>query len=131
MLLALRRRRLAKPMMRAADGHPRYLDALLAASGADTVLTTAFGVGWPDAPHRVLRSAVDAAAQLEGDVAGTTSILSADGVSTIGFIDYHQSRHGDLLKAVRIARFVDGSSDEDQATANAECGHPFSIGPGF
>jgi hypothetical protein len=25
------------------------------------VLTTAFGAGWPDAPHRVLRSSVDAA----------------------------------------------------------------------
>jgi NAD(P)H-dependent flavin oxidoreductase YrpB (nitropropane dioxygenase family) len=41
--------------------HPDYVDALISASGADTVLTTAFGVGWPDAPHRVLERAVHAA----------------------------------------------------------------------
>lgn len=43
-----------------ADVHPDYLAALLAASDDDTVLTTAFSAAWPDAPHRVLRSAVDA-----------------------------------------------------------------------
>jgi nitronate monooxygenase len=49
--------------------HPLYVEALLAArSGDDTVLTTAFGVGWPDAPHRVLRSALAAAEAYEGDV---------------------------------------------------------------
>ena len=38
--------------------HPRYVAALIAARAEDTVITTAFGDGWPDAPHRVLRSAV-------------------------------------------------------------------------
>ena len=56
-------------------------------------------------------------AWVEGDVAGMTSILSPDGTSTIGFVDYHQRRHGDVLEAVRIARFSDGSSDEDRAEA--------------
>ena len=42
--------------------HPSYLQALVDATAEDTVLTTAFGNGWEDAPHRVLRSAVDAAA---------------------------------------------------------------------
>jgi nitronate monooxygenase len=50
-----------------ADVHPVYVDALLAASGDDTVLTTAFAAGWPDAPHRVLRSCVDAADALPFD----------------------------------------------------------------
>jgi NAD(P)H-dependent flavin oxidoreductase YrpB (nitropropane dioxygenase family) len=50
--------------------HPDYIAALLAASGDDTVYTTAFEVDWPDAPHRVLRSAVAAAeARGEGAVA--------------------------------------------------------------
>ncbi|HUQ40824.1 MAG TPA: nitronate monooxygenase [Acidimicrobiales bacterium] len=40
--------------------HPDYVAALIAAGADDTVLTTAFGTGWPDAPHRVLRSAVSA-----------------------------------------------------------------------
>ena len=56
-------------------------------------------------------------AWVEGDVAGITSIFSPDGKSTIGFIDYHQRRRGDILEAVRIARFSDGSSDEDRVEA--------------
>ena len=43
-----------------SDAHPAYVDRLIAATGDDTVLTTAFGDGWPDAPHRVLRGAVEA-----------------------------------------------------------------------
>jgi nitronate monooxygenase len=51
-----------------ADAHPRYVEALIAAGADDTVLTDAFGVGWPDAPHRVLRSALTAARAFTGDV---------------------------------------------------------------
>jgi nitronate monooxygenase len=40
-----------------ADVHPAYLERLIAADAGDTVLTTAFDGGWPDAPHRVLRNA--------------------------------------------------------------------------
>lgn len=51
--------------------HPDYVQALVdARSGDDTVLTTAFSGGWPDAPHRVLRSAVEAAEQFDGEVVG-------------------------------------------------------------
>jgi len=39
--------------------HPDYVEALIRSGADDTVLTTAFGLGWPDAPHRVLRSAVE------------------------------------------------------------------------
>lgn len=53
---------------------------------------------------------------VEGDVAGITSIFSPDGKSTIGFVEYRQHRRGDMLEARRIARFSDGSSDEDRAT---------------
>ena len=35
-------------------------------------MTEAFGVGWPDAPHRVLRSAIDAAEQLPSDAVVAT-----------------------------------------------------------
>jgi nitronate monooxygenase len=44
--------------------HPAYVDALIAARAEDTMVTTAFGDGWPDAPHRVLRSAVEAGERL-------------------------------------------------------------------
>jgi nitronate monooxygenase len=47
-----------------ANAHPAYVEALLQAESADTVLTEAFGVGWPNAPHRVLRSCVETASAL-------------------------------------------------------------------
>jgi NAD(P)H-dependent flavin oxidoreductase YrpB (nitropropane dioxygenase family) len=56
---------------READVHPRYLEQLLAAKAEDTILTEAFSDGWPDAPHRVLRSSVDAAAALAAGPVGT------------------------------------------------------------
>lgn len=54
-----------------SNAHPDYVASLIAASAADTVLTNAFGNGWPDAPHRVLRSAVEAAERHAGDSVGT------------------------------------------------------------
>jgi len=51
-----------------ANAHPSYVDALLRASAGDTVLTTAFSVMWPDAPHRVLRSCVEAAEAVKDDI---------------------------------------------------------------
>ena len=39
-----------------ADVHPDYLERLVQANEADTVLTTVFDVGWVDAPHRVVRN---------------------------------------------------------------------------
>ena len=39
-----------------ANAHGRYKEMLLAARSEDTVRTTLFGGGWPDAPHRVLRT---------------------------------------------------------------------------
>ncbi len=53
-----------------SGAHPAYVKALLAAGAADTCLTEAFSVGWPDAPHRVLRSAIEAARALSDDVIG-------------------------------------------------------------
>jgi len=53
-----------------SGAHPGYIDALLQANASDTVLTTAFSTGWPDAPHRVLRSCIEAADAFKGDVVG-------------------------------------------------------------
>jgi NAD(P)H-dependent flavin oxidoreductase YrpB (nitropropane dioxygenase family) len=36
--------------------HPRYKELLVQATEQDTALTTLFGVGWPHAPHRALRT---------------------------------------------------------------------------
>jgi nitronate monooxygenase len=53
-----------------SGAHPKYIEALVAARAEDTVLTEAFSVMWPDAPHRVLRSSVEAAQALQEDIAG-------------------------------------------------------------
>jgi nitronate monooxygenase len=39
-----------------ADTHPDYVACLVRSVASDTVLTTAFDIGWPDAPHRVIRN---------------------------------------------------------------------------
>jgi NAD(P)H-dependent flavin oxidoreductase YrpB (nitropropane dioxygenase family) len=57
---------------RESYAHPDYIAALVAARADDSVLTEAFGVGWPDAPHRVLRSSIDAATAAPTDVVGET-----------------------------------------------------------
>jgi nitronate monooxygenase len=44
-----------------SGAHAEYVRRLLAATGSDTVLTEWFNEGWPGAPHRVLRSALEAA----------------------------------------------------------------------
>lgn len=54
-----------------SGAHPDYVAALLAARGDETVLTTAFSIGWPDAPHRVLGSAVTAADSFDDEVVAT------------------------------------------------------------
>jgi nitronate monooxygenase len=53
-----------------ARAHPTYVQALIAAEAEDTVYTDAFSFGWPDAPHRCLRSSVEAATAFEGDIVG-------------------------------------------------------------
>ncbi|MGH9005769.1 MAG: hypothetical protein ACRDYV_21795, partial [Acidimicrobiia bacterium] len=53
-----------------SGAHPEYVAALLAADDEATVLTEAFAVGWPNAPHRVLRSALQAAEAFQGEVVG-------------------------------------------------------------
>jgi nitronate monooxygenase len=49
---------------------PTYVQALLAAKAEDAILTDVFSVTWPDAPHRVLRSSLEAADAFEGEVVG-------------------------------------------------------------
>jgi NAD(P)H-dependent flavin oxidoreductase YrpB (nitropropane dioxygenase family) len=57
-----------------ADTHPGYADALVRARAEDTVLTEAFSVMWPDAPHRVLRSCIDKAQALDDGSVGEVEI---------------------------------------------------------
>jgi NAD(P)H-dependent flavin oxidoreductase YrpB (nitropropane dioxygenase family) len=58
-----------------SDAHPEYTAALVAAGPEDTVLTERFGVMWPKAPHRVLRSAVSASEAWPGEVVGEMELF--------------------------------------------------------
>ncbi|MEL6981341.1 MAG: nitronate monooxygenase [Actinomycetota bacterium] len=53
-----------------ADIHPDYAKAMIRSSAADTEITLAFDVLWPDTPHRVLSASVAAALDLEQDTVG-------------------------------------------------------------
>ncbi|MFN2556616.1 MAG: NAD(P)H-dependent flavin oxidoreductase [Nitriliruptorales bacterium] len=58
-----------------AATHPSYLEALLAARGEDAVLTEAFSAPpAPRTPHRVLRSALQAAEALQDEVVGEMTL---------------------------------------------------------
>jgi NAD(P)H-dependent flavin oxidoreductase YrpB (nitropropane dioxygenase family) len=78
--------------------HPRYVEALIAANADDTVITTAFGDGWPDAPHRVLKSAVAA-----GEALGTAQSWTPDWPTTAstGAIEARALYAGESVAAVR------------------------------
>jgi NAD(P)H-dependent flavin oxidoreductase YrpB (nitropropane dioxygenase family) len=60
-----------------SGAHPRYVELLLRARATETVLTTTFSTGWPDAPHRVLRSCVEAAQAFHGDIVGEQHLDSS------------------------------------------------------
>lgn len=100
-----------------ADVHPRYLELLLAAGDGDTTRTEEYCVGWPDAPVRVLSSAVSEARATELDPVGhlgerpiprfgTTPPVG----ETTGLIDamalYAGSRVGALDEVVDAASIV-------------------------
>jgi len=53
-----------------SSAHPAYVEALIRARAEDTVITETFHVNWPDAPHRVLRSCIDAANAFKGELVG-------------------------------------------------------------
>lgn len=53
-----------------SGAHPAYVAALVSAAAHDTVHTTVFSEGWPDAHHRVLRCAKERAAAWADHVVG-------------------------------------------------------------
>lgn len=60
-----------------SPAHPAYVRAILDAGAGDTTITEAFDVMWPNAPHRVLRSCLAAAAALDADVVAEVTVDGA------------------------------------------------------
>jgi nitronate monooxygenase len=87
-----------------ADVHPAYVDRLLSSDASDTVLTTVFDVGWPAAPHRVIRNDT----YVRWDAAGrpapgarpgeNEAIGSRDGAAIVRYSDLQPTRRtaGDI-----------------------------------
>jgi NAD(P)H-dependent flavin oxidoreductase YrpB (nitropropane dioxygenase family) len=61
-----------------STAHPLYKEALVKARAEDTVLTETFSLMWPGAPHRVLRSCVEAVSALPDGLVGRTVIGGVD-----------------------------------------------------
>jgi NAD(P)H-dependent flavin oxidoreductase YrpB (nitropropane dioxygenase family) len=56
-----------------ARAHPAYVTKLIAAEAQDTILTATFDANWRNAPHRVLRSCVEAVHRFRGEFVGETA----------------------------------------------------------
>ena len=81
-----------------STAHPEYVNALIRAGAEDTVLTTAYGDGWPDAPHRVLKSAIEA-----GEALGSAQTWTPDWPSTesVGPVEARALYAGQSVGSVR------------------------------
>ena len=82
-----------------ADAHPDYRARILAAATADTVYSTLFDGGWPDAPARVLRTPAVAAWEAAGRPPpgarpGEGDVVGRDGAAAILRYDVLTPRAG-------------------------------------
>jgi len=68
-----------------AGVHPTYVQALVARHTHDTVYTRTFHVGWPEAPHRVPRSAIEAAEAFPDEIVGKVVWLDGTEVAVPRF----------------------------------------------
>jgi len=89
--------------------HPRYHDALRDARPDDTLLTTLFDVGWPEAPHRVLRTATVTAWEAAGRPPSGARPGEGEPVArlTVGALDLPLVRYGPMLPASDVGGDVD------------------------
>ena len=62
--------------------HAEYRDLLVSANAADTVLTGCFDVGWPQAPHRVLRNSTFKNWEASGYTTGAARPGNSDVIAT-------------------------------------------------
>src|SRR3954452_5307523 len=98
-----------------SDAHPAYVALLVGASHDDTVLTDAFCTGWPDAPHRVLASAVAAAERRAGRPVAT---LGENEVPAFAALPPTRQVHGEIeAMALYAGESVDAVTHPQPAAA--------------
>ena len=102
-----------------SGAHPEYVRAVLAASAEDSVITDTFKKGW-DAPHRVLRSCIEAAGRFGGELVGSAdwggrsipverfSVMSPDRDTSgeIGAMALYAGRSAEHAREVKPAREI-------------------------
>jgi nitronate monooxygenase len=112
-----------------SGAHRTYVDALIRSGSDDTVLTTAFGDGWPDAPHRVLKSAVAA-----GEALGAAQSWSPlwPSSTAVGAVEAHALYAGQSVGSVRArqsaAEIVSELVTEAEALLSAGRAPDWSVG---
>lgn len=57
-----------------ADTHEDYAKSLIESESEEAVITTAFSIGWPHAPHRVLQASIQAANEATDDVVAVLAL---------------------------------------------------------
>ena len=62
-----------------SPAHPEYVKALIESKPEDTVITETWLYGWPNAPHRVLKSNIEAAQSFKGDVVARSRFYGLEG----------------------------------------------------
>ena len=98
-----------------ANVHPTYVDALIAAKRSDTVITTEFDVGWPNAPARVLRSSLEAARKSDDPCATVGD--EAWPVSRFSTLPPTKDARGNVAAMPHYAGFSVGGVTKRQAAA--------------
>jgi NAD(P)H-dependent flavin oxidoreductase YrpB (nitropropane dioxygenase family) len=88
-----------------SGAHADYVAALLAASSDDTVYTTAFGDDWPDAPHRVLRAALERAQQRGGPFSAIPPSTTTSG-DVAAMAMYAGTGVGEITDAPSVATVI-------------------------
>ena len=99
-----------------SEAHPDYVDRLIRSGADDTVITCAFGEGWPDAPHRVLRSAVAAGEALGVDQSWTPDWPTT---ATTGAVEARALYAGQSVGSVRSRQPAAEIVDELMADVEA------------
>lgn len=101
-----------------SDAHDRYVELLSGSGADDTVLTEAFEVSWPDAPHRVLASCLTAAAVAADPVAHVHEATGATALERYGTRPPTRHTEGDIEAMALYAGAGVGAVDGRVAAAD-------------
>ncbi|MCY4044434.1 MAG: nitronate monooxygenase [Cellvibrionales bacterium] len=80
-----------------SNAHPEYIKHLIESNASDTLYTDKFCIGWPNAPHRVLKSCIEAAENFNGEYVGHSidpNTREKKDIPRFGCVDIHSGLCG-------------------------------------